>query len=432
VNRNSRFLLLGSLIVGVIVMQLVAKCGTGTGDSTPNSANVEHKPLYWFDPMKPQQHFDKPGKSPFMDMQLVPKYPDEAGSAVAPGGSIAIDPRVVQNLGVRLGEVERGRFARAIDTVGGVAIDEHRIEAIQVRQPGWVEQLDVRAVGDTVRRGQRLAGVYAPDLLATQQELLIARNSQDPQLVEAARRRLALFGLSAGQIAHIEKSGVAERRVNYFAPFDGYVMELGVRQGAAVEPGGMLFQLANLDSVWINAEVPETQAAWIKTGDSATAEVPALPGEHFAGRVDYLYPELMAATRTLKVRVVVKNAGKRLRPGMFAAVHLGASTRDDVLTVPTEAVIKTGTRSVVIVADDATHFRPVLVRIGSEHDGRSEILEGLNVGQNVVASGQFLIDSEATLRGAFNNLAGSTESRDSNAHPELMPSPSAQPADGGH
>jgi Cu(I)/Ag(I) efflux system membrane fusion protein len=427
VNRNSRFLLLGSLIVGVIVMQLVAKCGTGTGDSTPNSANVEHKPLYWFDPMKPQQHFDKPGKSPFMDMQLVPKYPDEAGSAVAPGGSIAIDPRVVQNLGVRLGAVEQGSFALDVDTVGVVAVDEHRIEAIEVRQPGWVEELDVRAVGDPVRRGQRLAGVYAPDLLATQQELLIARNSADPQLIEAARHRLALFGLSAPQIVHIEKTGQAERRVDYFAPFDGYVMDLGVRQGAAVAPGTVLFQLAALDSVWINAEVPETQAAWIKTGDPATAELPALPGEHFQGRIDYIYPELMPTTRTLKVRVVVKNPRLRLRPGMFAAVHLRGVTQDQVLTVPTEAVIKTGTRSVVIVADDGTHFRPSLVRVGAEHGGRSEILDGLSAGQNVVASGQFLIDSEASLRGAFQNLAGSNESQDKNARPELMPAPARAP-----
>ena len=443
-KRESNVVLIGSLIVGIVVLGVAsfrhgqvntARVGAAApqhGGKAPDPAKAQRKPLYWYDPMVPEKHFDKPGKSPFMDMQLAAKYPDDAaGSANSAAGSIAIDPRVVQNLGVRLGEVERGRFARAIDTVGGVAIDEHRIEAIQVRQPGWVEQLDVRAVGDTVRRGQRLAGVYAPDLLATQQELLIARDSQDPQLIEAARRRLALFGLSAGQIAHIEKTGEAERRVDYYAPFDGYVMELGVRQGAAVEPGGMLFQLANLDSVWINAEVPETQAAWIKTGDPAIAEVPALPGEHFDGRVDYLYPELMTATRTLKVRVVVNNPGKRLRPGMFAAVHLGTATQDDVLTVPTEAVIKTGTRSVVIVADDATHFRPVLVRIGSEHGGRSEILQGLTVGQNVVASGQFLIDSEATLRGAFNNLAGSTESHDSNANSELMPSPSAQPADGG-
>jgi membrane fusion protein, copper/silver efflux system len=413
-------------------MQLVPKCSATApaqpGAAASESAGAERKPLYWYDPMAPQQHFDKPGKSPTMNMPLVPKYADDAtGSTAAPAGTIAIDPRVVQNLGVRLGLVEKGSFARAVDTVGVVAVDEHRIEAIQVRQPGWVEELDVRAVGDSVRRGQRLAGVYAPDLLATQQELLIARNSGDPQLIEAAARRLALFGLSGSQIAHIEKTSQAERRVDYYAPFDGYVMDLGARQGAAVEPGTMLFQLADLQSVWVNAEVPETQAAWIKAGDPAVAEVPALPGEHFQGRVDYLYPELTPTTRTLKVRVVVKNPDRRLRPGMFAAVHLRGTTQDQVLTVPTEAVIMTGTRSVVIVADDATHFRPALVRVGAEHGGRSEILEGLSVGQNVVASGQFLIDSEASLRGAFDNLAGSNEAPGPNATPELMPAPSAKP-----
>ncbi len=417
-------------------MQLVPKCDA-TAQASPSVASsaptgTERKPLYWYDPMAPQQHFDKPGKSPTMDMQLVPKYADDVtGSAAAPAGTIAIDPRIVQNLGVRLAPVERGAFARVVDTVGVVAVDEHRIEAIQVRQPGWVEELDVRAVGDSVRRGQRLAGVYAPDLLATQQELLIARSSGDPQLIEAAGRRLALFGLSGSQITHIEKTGQAERRVDYYAPFDGYVMDLGARQGAAVAPGNMLFQLADLQSVWINAEVPETQAAWIKAGDPVAADVPALPGQHFQGRIDYLYPELTSATRTLKVRVVVKNPDRRLRPGMFAAVHLRGTTLDQVLMVPTEAVIVTGTRSVVIVADDATHFRPALVRVGAEHGGRSEILEGLSVGQNVVASGQFLIDSEASLRGAFDNLAGSNDPPDPNATSELMPMPSAKPSDGG-
>lgn len=483
-NRNSNFLLLGSLIAGVVVlgvgllkhghtekptggacgdaapaywfdpmkpdqhfdkpgkspfmdMQLVPKCtadAAARSDSAPPLASsTEKKPLYWFDPMNPQQHFDKPGKSPFMDMQLVPKYPDDAaGFAGAPAGSIAVDPRVVQNLGIRLGAVERGNFARAVDTVGVVAVDEHRIEAIEVRQPGWVEELDVRAVGDSVRRGQRLAGVYAPDLLATQQELLIARKSEDAQLIEAARQRLALFGLSATQIAHIEKTGQAERRVDYYAPFDGYVMDLGARQGAAVALGTVLFQLAALDTVWINAEVPETQAAWIKTGDPAMAELPALPGEHFQGRIDYLYPELTQATRTLKVRIAVKNPGDHLRPGMFATVHLRGTTQDQVLTIPTEAVIKTGTRSVVIVADDGSHFRPAPVRVGAEHGGRSEILEGLDAGQNVVASGQFLIDSEASLRGAFENLAGSNEAQGKSAKPELMPAPSTQAPDGVH
>jgi Cu(I)/Ag(I) efflux system membrane fusion protein len=168
----------------------------------------------------------------------------------------------------------------------------------------------------------------------------------------------------------------------------------------------MLFQLGDLRTVWITAEVPETQAAWVKSGDPADAEVPALPGERFEGQVDYLYPELTQATRTLKVRIVIKNPGKLLRPGMFATAHLHGATQKQVLTVPSEAVIQTGTRSVIIVADDATHFRPAVVRVGAEYGGRSEILAGLDLGQNVVASGQFLLDSEASLRGAFDNLAG--------------------------
>ncbi len=442
-KRNSYLLLIGSLIVGVTVLGLVV-LKHGQTEKPKAGECGDAPPAYWYDPMVPQKRFDKPGKSPFMDMPLIAKCGATAGAplsaiddtsnpaARAPSDSIDIDPRVVQNLGVRLGVVERGSFARAVDTVGVVAVDEHRIEAIEVRQPGWVEELSVRAAGDSVRRGQRLAGIYSPDLLATQQELLIARDSGDSQLIEAARRRLELFGLSAGQIAHIETTGQAELRVDYYAPFDGYVMELGARQGSAVAPGTMLFQLAALDSIWINAEVPETQAAWIKTGDPATAEVPALPGDHFAGQIDYLYPELMPTTRTLKVRVVVKNPKGRLRPGMFATVHLRGATPDQMLTVPTEAVIKTGTRSVVIVADDGSHFRPALVRVGAEHGGRSEILEGLVAGQNVVASGQFLIDSEASLRGAFENLAGPNEAQEKDAKPDSMPAPSAQMPDGAH
>jgi Cu(I)/Ag(I) efflux system membrane fusion protein len=390
---------------------------------------TEEAPRYWFDPMHPGQHFDKPGKSPFMDMQLVPKYADRAAveGSGAPAG-IEVDPRVIQTLGIRLAAVEQSDFARVVDTVGLVAVDEHRIEAIQVREPGWVERLDVRAVGDSVRRGQRLAGVYSPALLATQQELLIARSSNDPTLIAAARGRLGLFGLSDAQIARIEKTGQVERRIDYYAPFDGYVMELGSRQGAAVEPGATLFQLANLSSVWMIAEVPEAQAAWVKTGNPAEAQVPALPSERFEGKVDYLYPELTQATRTLKVRVVFDNPGGHLRPGMFATARLRGSTQESALTVPTEAVIKTGTRSIVILADDATHFRAAVVRVGAEHGGRSEILEGVRAGQTVVASGQFLIDSEANLRSAFDDLAGSNEATPKDAKPMLMPAPSTQPA----
>jgi membrane fusion protein, copper/silver efflux system len=423
-NRRTR---IAALVGSVVVIAILGVLAVHYQEIRPaKQVATQEVPSYWYDPMHPTQHFDKSGKSPFMDMQLVPKYADRAmrNGSGAPA-SIEIDPRVVQNLGIRLARVEQGSFARAVDTVGLVAVDERRIEAVQVRESGWVERLDVRAVGDAVRRGQLLAGVYSPDLLATQQEFLIARTSKDPDLMEAARRRLGLFGLSDAQIARIDKTGQVERRIDYYAPFDGYVMELGARQGAAVEPGATLFQLANLSSVWMLAEVPEAQAAWINAGNPVKAQVPALPGMRFEGKVDYLYPELTQATRTLKVRVVINNPGQHLRPGMFATAHLEGRTQESVLTVPTEAVIKTGTRSIVILADDATHFRPAVVRVGAEHGGRSEILEGLAPGQNIVASGQFLIDSEANLRSAFDALGGSNESAQKDT--EVMPAPSQSP-----
>jgi Cu(I)/Ag(I) efflux system membrane fusion protein len=405
-------------------MQLVPKCGQAS-PNTEEKAQTGEKPLYWYDPMHPNEHFDKPGKSPFMDMQLVPRLADEENSAAVPG-SIAVDPRVAQSLGVRLAPVERGRLARLVDSVGLVSVDEHRIQTVQVRAAGWVEQLAVRAAGDSVRQGQLLAAIYSPDLLAAQDELLIAVGSGDPGLLDAARSRLSLLGMSNTQIARVEKAGKAERRVNYFAPFDGYVMDLGVRQGAAAAIDTTLFQLAELDTVWINAEVPETQAAWLKVGDHAEATVPALPGEHFPARIDYIYPELTTATRTLKVRLVVENLRGRLRPGMFAGVHLVGAPREDALVVPSEAVIKTGMRSVVIVADDTNHFHPALIQVGAEYAGNSEILEGLVAGQKVVASGQFLIDSEASLRGAFDNLTGANAGKTTDAQGSLMPTPAAQ------
>lgn len=373
-------------------------------------ASAARQPLYWYDPMEPAQHFDKPGKSPFMDMDLVPKYADEAapGATAADDSSLRIDPRMAQSLGVRLATVERGALAREVRAAGAVMVDEHRIEAVQVRAAGWVESLAVRAAGDPVRRGARLASVYAPELLAAQQEFLLAQQSGDAGLRAAARARLALAGLGEAQIERVANSGVAERRVEVVAPFDGYVMTLGTRQGAAVQPGMALFELADLSTVWVNAEVPEAQAGWLKPGDAVQAEVPARPGERFAGRIDYVYPELTEATRTVRVRIVLANPGAKLRPGMYASVLLrGAPVA--ALSLPGEAVIHTGTRSLVLVADDADpqggRFRPVVVRTGIETGGRVQIVEGLEAGTRVVASGQFLIDSEASLQGFEARLA---------------------------
>jgi len=201
-------------------------------------------------------------------------------------------------------------------------------------------------------------------------------------------------------------------------------MELGVRQGAAVQPGMMMFQLAALDSVWVNVEVPEAQAAWIKAGDRAMVELPSAPGESRAGKVEYVYPELSAATRTLKLRVQIDNRGGLMRPGMYATVRLAGTPRAEALTVPSEALIRTGTRSVVLVAEDRSRFRPVTVKVGAEVGDRSEILEGLKEGQDVVASGQFLIDSEASLRGALDRLGPAAETPPASA--EVPPTDHAE------
>ncbi len=360
----------------------------------------EKKILYWHDPMFPQKRFDKPGKSPFMDMQLVPVYADEAGA----DSGITINPRVVQNLGVRTVPVEMGGFSKQLHTVGTVRPDEHRIQVVQSRASGWVEHLYVKAVNDKVTRGQLLAEIYAPELLAAQEEYLLALNNGDEALARAARSRLSFLGFSDDQIFALEKSGKASRRVAFYSPINGIVAELGVRQGMAVNPGMGMFNLVDLSSVWVNAEVVENQAGWIAEGNRAEIRVPAYPGKTFEGRIDYIYPELMAVTRTVKARIVLKNPQGLLKPDMFVDVTLFGNTKENTLMVPTEAVIQTGKRSVVILSESEGKYRPVQVVTGAEAGGKTEILKGLQQGQMVVASGQFLIDSEANLRTSLERL----------------------------
>ena len=422
-------------------MQLVPKYADDEAPAPAPAAqpaavdSAPRKPLYWYDPMVPDQHFDAPGKSPFMDMQLVPKYADDEAPAAPPGGSddaptraapgpeagLRIDPRMQQSLGLRLATVERQRLSQPLRAVGTVSVDEHRIEAVTARAPGWVERLAVRAVGDPVRRGALLASVYAPELLAAQEEYLLALRSGDASLSAAARLRLTGFGLSEAQIARVQASGKAERRIDYHAPFDGYVMRLGAREGAAVMPGTPLFELASLDSVWIEVAVPEAQAAAVRSGDAATVELVSRPGEQRRGSVDYIYPELESSTRSLRLRVQVDNRGLLLRPGMYASVSIATAARAEALSVPSEAVIRTGLRSVVLVVEPGDRFRPVIVQTGIEAGARTEILAGLAPGQQVVASGQFLIDSEASLRGVLERLAPSADGPHEAAMPMRMP-----------
>ena len=369
----------------------------------PGQNTPDRKILYWYDPMVPQQRFDKPGKSPFMDMDLVPKYADEESGA----GGVTIDPRVAQNLGVRTADAAISRVERRVEAVGGVVWNERAVFVVQARSGGFVEKLYARAPLDSVEKGQPLVELLAPDWAAAQEEyLLLRRGGKEAGLAEAARNRLQLLGMSEEQIGLLEKTGKPQTRITLYAPISGVIAELGVREGMTVTSGAMLFRLVDLATVWVNAEVPETQGGWLKPGTAVEARVPSFPDQVFRGRVSAILPEVNAATRTLRARVELANPGGRLKPGMFASLAFAGSAGGEVLLVPSEAIIRTGARSVVIVAEGEGRFRQQEVELGIESGGKSEIRKGLAEGDRVVVSGQFLIDSEASLRATGTRMEG--------------------------
>ena len=370
---------------------------------SPGQSSPDRKILYWYDPMVPQQRFDKPGKSPFMDMDLVPKYADEESGA----GGVTIDPRVAQNLGVRTVDAARGRIAHSVEAVGGVVWNERAVFVVQARSGGFVEKLHARAPLDAVEKGQPLVDLLVPDWAAAQEEyLLLRRTGKDAALAEAARNRLRLLGMSDEQVGLLEKTGRAQTHITLYAPITGVIAELGVREGMTVASGAMLFRLVDLATVWVNAEVPEGQRVWLKPGTAVEARVPSFPDQVFRGRLGAILPEVNAATRTLRARVELANPGGRLKPGMFASLAFAGSAGSEALLVPSEAIIRTGARSVVIVAEGEGRFRQQEVELGFESGGRSEIRQGLAEGDKVVVSGQFLIDSEASLRATGTRMEG--------------------------
>jgi Cu(I)/Ag(I) efflux system membrane fusion protein len=331
-----------------------------------------------------------------MDMALQPVYEEPGG-----GAGVAIDPRLQQSLGVRTGEVREGTLAPVVQAVGNVAYNERATALVQARASGFVERLLVRAPLDPVRKGQPLAELYVPDWVAAQEEFLSARRMAGTSaegILDGARQRMRLAGMSDAQIRLVESTGKVHARLTLASPMAGVVAELGTREGMTVSPGAMLFRISSLDTVWVNAEVPEAQAGEVRPGNAVQARTPALPGKVFKGRVSAILPEVNAATRTLKARVELANAGGELKPGMFATVDFTPSAPKSALLVPSEALIRTGKRTVVVVAQGDGRFAPVDVQPGIEANGETEIRQGLKAGDKVVLSGQFLIDSEASLR----------------------------------
>jgi len=333
-----------------------------------------------------------------MDMQLVPVYADEGGD----DAKVTVSPRMQQSLGIRTAEAAAGTLSTRLQVVGSVAYDERDVAVVQARSGGFVEKLYVRAALDPVHKGQALAELYVPEWVAAQEEFLSTRRMEGTRLealVDGARQRMRLAGMTESQIQLVESSGSVHARLTVDAPLDGIVSELGAREGMAVPAGATLFRINGLSRVWVNADVPESLASAIRPGDAVQARTPSVPDAVFAGRVSVILPEVDAATRTIKARIELSNPGRRLTPGMFTTVSFASTSTKESVLVPTEAIIRTGSRNVVVVVQEDGRFEPVNVETGPEGSGQTEVLEGLRAGQKVVVSGQFLIDSEASLRG---------------------------------
>ncbi|MBT9567971.1 MAG: efflux RND transporter periplasmic adaptor subunit [Thiobacillus sp.] len=368
----------------------------GGGMVTPTASTASGPAvLYWYDPMYPTQKFDKPGKSPFMDMELVPKYADEGGDAAA----VKISPGVAQNLGVRLVTVTHAPLETDVMATGIVDFNERDIAIVQARSGGFVERVAPLAPSDVVRSGALIAELLVPEWAALQEEYLALKALGDPALEAGARARMRLGGMSESLIREVVKTGKVRNRITITAPRGGVIETLDVRPGMTVMAGQTLARINGIDTVWLDVAVPESQAASVRVGQSAEADFPAFPGKPVNGRVTALLPTLDGAARALRVRVELPNADGRLRPGLTARVSLKGSAGGSALRVPTEAVIRTGKRALVIVAEAEGRYRPVEVTLGGETGNDTVILAGLEAGQQVVASGQFLIDSEASLQG---------------------------------
>lgn len=364
----------------------------------------ERRVLYWHDPMVPGPRFDKPGKSPFMDMQLVPVYADEQDDK-----GVKVSPGVQQNLGIRTATVTRAQVAGSFDAVGAVQFDERLAQAVQTRVNGYVEHLLVRAPMEYVRRGQPLATIYAPDWLGPQNEYLaLKRAGVTEDILSAARDRLRALSIPDALLRQSEQAGTAQARFTVSAPVNGVVAELAVRDGVAVNPGMTLFRIAGLERVWAVAEIPEVQAVRLQRGQKVRAALQADASQTFDGELKEILPQVSSNTRTVQARFDVANRAARLAPGMLLRLQV-AGPVSSRLVVPAEAVIRTGTRTVAIVRNANGAFEPRQVTLGADLGDQLEVVQGLDEGDQVVASGQFLVDSEARLKSVLGGMAAASQ-----------------------
>ena len=383
------------LLAGLAAYLLLSGGGTYQAKTDSSGRRI----LYWYDPMVPAEHYPGPGKSS-MNMELQPKYADEGAQ-----GGVTVSPTVMQNLGIRLAKAEVRDISPMIRSVGHVDFDQRLITQVQTLTPGFVESLSVRAEGEPVGAGRVIAEVYSPELLGAQNEyraLLASRSIVSANLRSAARNRLLLLGAPSSLVARLDHGGAPQRTYPVITRNSGVITAIGARPGAQVTPGQSIVTIQGLGQILVIADVPEASIGNVHIGQPAEITFPAYPTDIRRGVVDYIFPALVAQSRTAQVRITLPNTGGRLKQGMFANVTMHGAG-GTALVVPSEAVIDTGRRQVVVVKR-AGSFIPQEVKIGRDYDEWTEIVAGLQPGEQVVASGQFLIDSEASLQGFLNRL----------------------------
>ncbi len=375
------------------------------------------KILYWYDPMHPAYKSDKPGIAPDCGMDLVPKYAEDAPASEAAPGAVRISSEKQQLIGVRTTTVEREPLVRTIRTTGQVTADESRLGHVHVKVSGFVEKVYVDYVGQLVKKGQPLFTLYSPDLVATEQEYLIALRGQNylgkapyreasegaDSLLRASRDRLRLWDVSEEQINHLEQTGTVERTLTFYSPISGFVLDRKAFPQTSVAPETELYTLADLSTVWVNADVFEYELPYVRVGQTAEMELSYAPGRAYRGRVTYISPMLDPQTHTAKVRLEFANPQFELKPQMFADVRIRIDY-GRLIVVPQEAVLDSGDKQVVFIAAGDGRFEPRKVQLGPQVDGKVVVLAGLKAGDTIVSSGNFLIDSESQLKTAMEGM----------------------------
>jgi Cu(I)/Ag(I) efflux system membrane fusion protein len=369
--------------------------------------------------MDPNYRRDKPGKSP-MGMDLVPVYDEDLAERDEPG-TVRISPSVINTLGIRTATAQSGTLHRLIESVGYVQYDEDMVVHVHTRVEGWIEGLQVRAAGDPVGNGQVLFTLYSPPLVNAQEEYLAAQASGSQTLLRASRERLLAFGLTESQIDALHKTGTAKQRIAIYAPSGGYLAELKVREGMYITPASEVMTIADLSSVWVIGEVFERQAGWVAPGQRVEIRLDAMPGRVWEGEVDYIYPELDPDTRTLRIRVRLPNPGSDIKPNMYVRLVIHGAETGETVNVPREALIRGGRVDRLVLATGEGRFKAVPVQAGIESGDRVQILEGIKAGDEVVVSGQFLIDSESNidaeiLRGSANKPMNGSPAEQQHVH----------------